>query len=58
MVVIEIKNLWKEYGQDVVLECLNVSVEEGEFVIVVGVFGCGKIIFLKMMLGIESLIRG
>ena len=54
----EIKNLWKEYGKDVVLERLNASVEEGEFVTVVGASGCGKTTFLKMMLGTESPTRG
>ncbi|GAA5125720.1 ABC transporter ATP-binding protein [Alloalcanivorax gelatiniphagus] len=58
MAAIEIKNLWKEYGQDVVLERLNASVEEGEFVTVVGASGCGKTTFLKMMLGTESPTRG
>jgi len=58
MAAIEIKNLWKEYDQDVVLERLNASVEEGEFVTVVGASGCGKTTFLKMMLGTESPTRG
>ena len=58
MADIEIKNLWKEYGQDVVLERLNAKVEEGEFVTVVGASGCGKTTFLKMMLGTESPTRG
>ncbi|HAI88262.1 MAG TPA: lauroyl acyltransferase, partial [Alcanivorax sp.] len=58
MAAIEIKNLWKEYGQDVVLERLNAKVEEGEFVTVVGASGCGKTTFLKMMLGTESPTRG
>ena len=58
MAAIEIKNLWKEYGKDVVLERLNASVEEGEFVTVVGASGCGKTTFLKMMLGTESPTRG
>ena len=58
MAAIEIKNLWKEYGQDVVLDRLNAKVEEGEFVTVVGASGCGKTTFLKMMLGTESPTRG
>ena len=58
MAAIEIKNLWKEYGQDVVLERLNAKVEEGEFVTVVRASGCGKTTFLKMMLGTESPTRG
>ena len=58
MAAIEIKNLWKEYGDQVVLERLNAKVEEGEFVTIVGASGCGKTTFLKMMLGTEQASRG
>ena len=36
MAIIEMKNLWKEYGDQVVLERLNATVQEGEFVTIVG----------------------
>ncbi|HAS30632.1 MAG TPA: lauroyl acyltransferase [Alcanivorax sp.] len=58
MAAIEIKNLWKEYGQDVVLERLNAKVEEGEFVTVVGASGCGKTTLLKIIAGLLSPTRG
>jgi len=58
MAIIEAKNLWKEYGNNVVLEQVNARVEEGEFITVVGTSGCGKTTFLKMLLGIEQLTRG
>ena len=58
MAIIEMKNLWKEYGDQVVLERLNATVREGEFVTVVGDSGCGKTTFLKMLLGTESPSRG
>lgn len=58
MPLIEMKNLWKEYGRDVVLERLNARVEAREFVTVVGASGCGKTTFLKMILGIEEPTRG
>ena len=48
------KNLWKEYGDQVVLERLNATVQEGEFVTIVGASGCGKTNFLKMLLGTEG----
>ncbi|MBS3805313.1 MAG: ABC transporter ATP-binding protein [Oleiphilaceae bacterium] len=58
MATIELKNLWKEYGPEVVLERLNARVESGEFVTIVGASGCGKTTFLKMLLGTESPTRG
>lgn len=58
MNVIEAHHLWKEYGDNVVLENINVSVKEGEFITIVGTSGCGKTTFLKLLLGIEQPTRG
>ena len=58
MNVIEAKRLWKEYGDNVVLENINVTVKEGEFITIVGTSGCGKTTFLKLLLGIEQPTRG
>ena len=55
---IEIKNLWKEYGDQVVLEQIKKDVVEGEFVTIVGASGCGKTTFLKLLLGTETPSRG
>ncbi len=58
MAIIEMKNLWKEYGDQVVLERLNATVQEGEFITIVGASGCGKTTFLKLLLGTEDASRG
>lgn len=58
MAIIEMKNLWKEYGDQVVLERLNATVQEGEFITIVGASGCGKTTFLKLLLGTEEASRG
>ena len=58
MSYIEINNLWKEYGDQVVLERLNCQVDAGEFITIVGASGCGKTTFLKMLLGTETPSRG
>jgi len=56
--MIQAKNLWKSYGDQTVLERINVTVEEGEFVTLVGASGCGKTTFLKLLLGIEMINKG
>lgn len=56
--MIEINNVWKTYGDTVVLERLNLSVKEGEFVTLVGASGCGKSTFLNMLLGTTTPTQG
>jgi NitT/TauT family transport system ATP-binding protein len=58
MSLISIKNLYKEYGENIVLEKLNLEIQEGEFCTLVGPSGCGKSTFLKMVLGQETPTRG
>mgnify|MGYP001039494304 FL=1 len=58
MAEVKIRRLWKEYGAQVVLENLNLTIADGEFVTIVGASGCGKTTFLKMLLGVEKPTRG
>ena len=58
MPLLQLKNLEKHYGDQVVLERLNIEVEEGEFIAIVGASGCGKTTFLNMLLGTESPTKG
>lgn len=56
--MIEAKNVWKTYGDNVVLEGLDIKVEEGEFITMVGTSGCGKSTFLNMLLGTQQCSKG
>ncbi|VAW92430.1 Urea carboxylase-related ABC transporter, ATPase protein [hydrothermal vent metagenome] len=58
MSYININKLWKSYGENVVLEHVNASVDKGEFITIVGTSGCGKTTFLNMLLGTESASKG
>ena len=58
MSFIQVNNVWQEYGDQVVLERLNLIVREGEFCTLVGASGCGKSTFLRMLLGQERPSRG
>lgn len=48
----------KVWGEVVVLKDINFDIYEGEFVVFVGLFGCGKLILLCMIVGFEMIISG
>ena len=58
MAAVTVKRLWKEFGTQVVLENLNLTIADHEFVTIVGASGCGKTTFLRMLLGIDQPTRG
>ena len=58
MSFIEVNDVWKTYGDNVVLEHVQTTIESGEFITIVGTSGCGKTTFLKMLLGTEFPTRG
>lgn len=49
---IRVEDLRKSYGGKVVLDGINLSVAEGESVVVVGPSGTGKSVFLKHLIGL------
>jgi NitT/TauT family transport system ATP-binding protein len=55
---IQVKNVWQQYDDQVVLERLNLTVNEGEFCTLVGASGCGKSTFLRLLLGQERPSKG
>jgi len=58
MATVSVRNVWKCYGDQVVLENLKLEVADHEFVTIVGASGCGKTTFLRLLLGIEQPTRG
>jgi NitT/TauT family transport system ATP-binding protein len=53
-----IDNVWKEYGDQIVLENVSLTVASRAFVALVGPSGCGKSTFLRMLLGQEQATSG
>ncbi|WP_082112880.1 ABC transporter ATP-binding protein [Pseudoxanthomonas suwonensis] len=58
MSLLQVRRVWKEYGDSIVLENLDLAVQAGEFCTIVGASGCGKTTFLRMLLGEEAPSRG
>ncbi|MFD1702824.1 ABC transporter ATP-binding protein [Methylopila henanensis] len=58
MSAISVRNVWVEFGDQVVIENLNLEIASGSFVSVVGPSGCGKSTFLRMVLGQDRPTRG
>lgn len=50
---LDIRNVTKSYGQLEVLHRVDISVEEGEFLVLVGPSGCGKSTLMKLLAGFE-----
>lgn len=55
---IKVHDLWKSYGEHEVLKGLNLSVYEGETLVILGRSGVGKSVLLRQIIGIETADRG
>jgi NitT/TauT family transport system ATP-binding protein len=58
MSFVSVENVWQAYGGRSILERVNVTVDEGEFISIVGASGCGKSTFLRMLLAEERPVKG
>jgi multiple sugar transport system ATP-binding protein len=58
MAFLEISNLQKRFGTVDVLKGINLTVEEGGFLVLVGPSGCGKSTLLNTIAGLESITSG
>jgi len=59
MGAIEISNVGKVYPNGTrALEDVNITIQDGEFVVLVGPSGCGKTTLLRMVAGLEDITEG
>ena len=56
--VVEITGLWTKFGRTVVHQDLNLAIQAGEILSIVGGSGTGKTVLLRQMLGLEHPARG
>jgi len=56
--VIELEGVDVAYGETVVLKNINLSVNEGEVLVILGPSGCGKTTLLRAMIGLIPVQRG
>jgi len=58
MASVELINIEKHYGGFHALKDINLTIEEGEFIVMVGPSGCGKSTLLKTIAGLETISAG
>lgn len=58
MARLQLRNLEKDYGQFRAVHGINLDVEDGEFMVLVGPSGCAKSTTLRMIAGLERVTGG
>ncbi len=58
MGAIRLKDVTKKFGNDIVIDNLNLEIEDGSFTVLVGPSGCGKSTTLRMITGLDEPTSG
>jgi multiple sugar transport system ATP-binding protein len=58
MAAVDIRRVKKAFGTTQVIHGVDISIEDGEFVVLVGPSGCGKSTLLRMIAGLEQITAG
>lgn len=58
MLMIELKNVYKSFGDKNVLNGVNLTINKGETLVIIGKSGCGKSVMLKHIIGLMKPDKG
>ena len=58
MAKVVLENISKSFGEKEILKNINLEIQDGEFVVLVGASGCGKSTLLRMVAGLENPSEG
>jgi len=58
MASLEMKQVYKRFGQVEVIHGIDLDIKDGEFIVFVGPSGCGKSTLLRIIAGLEELTAG
>ena len=58
MASVDVKNVYKSYGNIEIIHNINVHISDQEFMVLVGPSGCGKSTLLRMIAGLEQITSG
>ena len=55
---VEFRNITKQYGRLNVISGLNLTIGDGEFLVLLGPSGCGKTTLLNLLAGLQEVTAG
>lgn len=58
MAEIRFEDITKKFGDKIILDRLNLSIEDGSFTVMIGPSGCGKTTLLRIIAGIGPQTSG
>jgi multiple sugar transport system ATP-binding protein len=58
MAAVTLEKVWRTFGTHVAVQDLNLSIKDGEFLVLLGPSGCGKTTSLRMLAGLERPTAG
>ena len=58
MATIALKSIQKDFGSTRILHSIDLTIEDGEFLVLVGPSGCGKSTLLRLIAGLEHPTKG